>query len=885
MKRKKDYFVILASLVLFFSIIPFLILITSIVSYRSGSSDQEIQHDSGLPPHIKAAFEKHEQLLTDPFHSPDLKEAFKDYFREDLVENLPEFNLKEHLELLKKEGEEALTAEAKKKSEEKEKKKFIENLDIKKEVLESIKLQNNLGISIKQYAGKIIPFDALNLACIHYSKHSYLLNSACTHFVNDEARELYRAVKKVIENPISKELLEAFVQHPEESKPVASLFSTLPKAEDTNQMIQNLLKRLKERFPNDQEFYQDLFPLLPIEKEDRENFLKKIFPTDYFLKGLLGMLDSQNGLSRTLSRVIFVNEPFENFKSQFAAYNTRTLALREAALNMMNEEKKDPKMLMMSFYNSIARATYIPLELELVHFLLSSFSDNKFSSVLTKSDLAKFELVKSELAKGPFLAENGKIALVNPDSTIALLLVSIHNCLIEKSLSFPDYQLERLFNYFLPQSLPNPNAFTSYIGEDEGNAIPSYKKYRDNFTYSFKEPKHDLEPLPKFSNGIAFNEESIKISSKEKPTVEDLFGMPDESKPTMEPEITPTSDVSPDGLRFLSEVTESIYSSIYNFSHSSVQRIEYDQFDSKDLGIPGAIQLLFQKRIHGLRSFLETHTKDHRYFVPSIHIDPFTMRLMAKFHSLQLAAGVGITTRLQSNLFNLVRKAYINSLVNDDPAVSNYRNRMGIPMLKYHGAVFGGSNIELPPELLGGKDGDYDRIALRATRLCYLSRLISGFDAYIGFLNSVCEQHNILLLKDLFPRFDANLVDSEKFIDSPQNYFSSKAFEITSPEAVLDASEINKLLLLLRNALSLGPNQLKFILYMKRLFFKLHGSPTFPVRLRGLPLIRIEVKRSDDKVGNYVRLESGKVVVGLAKVGFISANDVFNYLFIDFAND
>ena len=113
----------------------------------------------------------------------------------------------------------------------------------------------------------------------------------------------------------------------------------------------------------------------------------------------------------------------------------------------------------------------------------------------------------------------------------------------------------------------------------------------------------------------------------------------------------------------------------------------------------------------------------------------------------------------------------------------------------------------------------------------------------------------------------------------------------------MDKIEIDQLSELIKNELKVAYKG-EFLLKMKRLFFRLHGSPTFPVHTPLGPLIKIKVEKSD--VNNDVILESktGTIVVRIKKVGHvvvtqgkgpskivtsILAADVFHYLFDEFA--
>ena len=755
---QKDYAIAVASLVLFFSLIPILILVSNIVKYRSGSSDQGEHPSLEMAPHIKSALERHERLHTDPFSGdPELKKAFLHEFNEEF----PEFNWEEYKNMLVKEREKFLAIEAKEKHEEAEKEEFRKMIetDTKKAFLTLIELQDKWGILINQFVSNNIPHDELNEARVRCLSRVLIMENECSKSkANKTWGPLFQAISAATKFPISRELSEAIPTLPQTNLILAPSFIIKPDPKTINQAIQNLLEKLYERFPNDVDFYQSLLKLLPISEEARKEFLDKVFPKDYFLSNLLRLLEIQNGLPKLLSQIKTSNEKIDELKAQIAAYNSSSSALRETALRMMKVKGGDAMITRGEFYCSIARATLIPLGGELVHFL--------FHTPITKEIL-------SVLSNGPLLL-NGKIEFVNPDSTIALLLDSLHNCLLEKTLDFSDDLIKKVIEQFAPDSLPHPRAFTS-VKRKKGS-FPYKEKFKIDFIYSFDVP----EPKPEFTefvNDFAFDgktpiEIPIKSDKVEipNPTEDDLF------KPYID-------SISAEGLKFLFHVANFIYPEYVHVcdSKSGQKPFKYDQFESKLLGVPGAMQLLFQRDIHGFRSFEETQTNEGRFFMPTVNIDPRTMRLMAKFHSLQLANGVGITTRFQAQLFKLGRTLYINNnYLNRDAFINQYRYFMGIPMLAFDGTVLGGSEVSVPKELLGD---NFNHLTLRAAQMCIATRLISGFDAYINFLNCVYEKDDVIK-GGLFTRFDTNLVNSSIFFNEKQklstNYFSSNAFDIKS---------------------------------------------------------------------------------------------------------
>ena len=438
----------------------------------------------------------------------------------------------------------------------------------------------------------------------------------------------------------------------------------------------------------------EIFPKFsPEEIQKTQKFLSE------YPKVIDNLIKLQNNLAISLK-----SSDQTSISKSIADYKEYSSSVRETGYQILCEadSRDNYPQVKRSICWAILKATYIPFMPDLISALADKSVSADTHRLLTKGE-------------GAFLPEPGeeKVAQVNPDSTVFLLLESI--------ISDKD------------RNDRNPSYLDSLFKNLKSDSLTYYLKYRDYFSLFMKDSIFNLEVkyhFPLISPGPKKYSKNIPLAQHIKMVLHTQIERINFKKPITMSDVLDSDALTENESEFLKLVSETILGVGVNTQYErashltelnsklgkicdQISRMNYywdgftlgdnfkphvDQESFNNNIVYGLLQILYQKKNKQDFPHFSRFLENGRYFfVPSPNIDPETLIILAACHHHQIINKIGLTLPLfPLPLANCLKIPPLQEEILN----AKYDKIVGIPMNSSWGEVKGASLAEYPPELL-----------------------------------------------------------------------------------------------------------------------------------------------------------------------------------------
>ena len=537
-----------------------------------------------------------------------------------------------------------------------------------------------------------------------------------------------------------------------------------------------------------------------------------------FLNLIFEILSSQNRLAESLSEGIFLRENLKTYKKS-------SIEVREAMSKFISyPELNERDSCLKNLAYAIWRLTYTPCSKLFIERLLT---EEKFPEHYHSL------LIEGE---GAFLADGKKLAFVNPDVTIALLMDTLNDALSPNFTPYLEEDPQDTINRIL-NLLPDTSIITVSALSSEDPDIPFLRNKNYDFSspllnlaLPFKEKIKETLPVPNPNN---VKELHFKSNLDES----DLFDNEILSEES-------TNFMKFFGDQILGEIIEQDDTKVfkdfltrYNNPYTwkgiidSGRNPNLDEEAFYSNVIYGALQLLYLQSTPDplkLKSFI----KVAHNFRPTVHIDPRSMAILAACHYHQMSRKIGVTLPLDIELSNKGSRIFVQNVYKKNNIPSEYINSMGIPMVTYEGKILGISNISLPKELTAPFETLAKNLNDRALSVCLKSRMLTSFDAYIEYFNRLCPDPYFFEAQLYFNRLDSHLIENNYSRHGFSGFYLTflNAITLTIPDYEGNLIQLKiDLQNILSAVLNIEGHKDVNLRRLKHLYFLMNASPSYPL--------------------------------------------------------
>ena len=395
----------------------------------------------------------------------------------------------------------------------------------------------------------------------------------------------------------------------------------------------------------------------------------------------------------------------DRVKEAILSYKEYSSSIRKLGFGLISDEKTDKNT--KSIIYTLLRLSYIPFSEKLTATLVKETISDKVHQLLIENE-------------GGFLSDEGKVALVNPDSSIILFIDTLRAC--------------------SPASLPDEfNIIDKVFGPKQEYLYTCRRLYRAKIWsktgFTFPLSSSGIRPdIPEFETtfGLAHHtKDSIeKVDFAKSITMEDII----EKKYQTVNEQEFLESVSQKMLNLAGELWKRNFVwEGFDLGSDLRKRVDLEAFNRNV--VYGLMQMIYLKNVkmdeYEYQHFTLMIENGKTFYIPSFEIDPKTMFILAACHHHQMINRIGLTIPLHRSFFldKFIEDRFVNNPKLDD----KYGNAMGVPMLSHGGKVVGPSRVSCPPDLMQDEFGR--EIAKRASRLCIESRLATALQYYSEYFD------------------------------------------------------------------------------------------------------------------------------------------------------